>query len=29
VDIIGQPLDQMQMQYIARQIKGWTTYLGW
>jgi hypothetical protein len=28
-DIIGQPLDQIQMQYIARQIKGWTTYLGW
>jgi cellobiose-specific phosphotransferase system component IIB len=28
-DIIGQPLDQIQMQYIAREIKGWTTYLGW
>jgi hypothetical protein len=28
-DIIGQPLDQIQMQYIARQIKSWTTYLGW
>jgi hypothetical protein len=28
-DIIGQPLDQIQMQYIAGQIKGWTTYLGW
>jgi hypothetical protein len=28
-EIIGQPLDQAQMKYISRQIKGWTTYLGW
>lgn len=28
-EIIGQPFDQAQMRYISRQIKGWTTYLGW
>jgi hypothetical protein len=28
-EIIGQSLDQAQMKYISRQIKGWTTYLGW
>ena len=28
-EITGQRLDQAQMKYISRQIKGWTTYLGW
>jgi hypothetical protein len=29
VEIVGQSFDQGQMEYITRQIKGWTTYLGW
>jgi hypothetical protein len=29
VEIAGQSFDQRQMEYIARQIKGWTTFLGW
>lgn len=28
-EIVGQTFDQLQMAYIVRQIKGWTTYLGW
>jgi len=28
-DIVGQSFDQVQKEYIARQIQGWTTYLGW
>ena len=28
-DIVGQSFDQAQKEYIARQIQGWTTYLGW
>ncbi len=29
VEIIGQALDDSQAEYIAKTIKGWTTYLGW
>ncbi len=29
VDIVGQTFDQVQKDYIARQIQGWTSYLGW
>jgi hypothetical protein len=29
VDIVGQALDESQADYIAKTIKGWTTYLGW
>ncbi|MBF7073869.1 DUF3530 family protein [Glaciecola sp. MH2013] len=28
-DIIGQPMDDRQAEYVAKLIKGWTTYLGW
>ncbi len=28
-EVVGQTLDQAQMEYIARLLKGWTTYLGW
>ncbi|MDT0628660.1 DUF3530 family protein [Alteromonas sp. W364] len=29
VEIVGQELDASQADYIAKTIKGWTTYLGW
>ena len=29
VEVIGQPIDEVQSEYIARTIKGWTSYLGW
>jgi hypothetical protein len=29
VEIVGQSFDQRQMEYISRQIIGWTAYLGW
>jgi|GEM_PF-2452455 len=28
-DIVGQTFDQVQKNYVARQIEGWTSYLGW
>ena len=28
-DIVGQAFDQVQKDYVARQIQGWTNYLGW
>lgn len=28
-DIVGQTFDQVQKDYVARQIQGWTSYLGW
>jgi hypothetical protein len=28
-EVIGQSFDHTQMDYISREIKGWTTYLGW
>lgn len=28
-DIIGQTFDKVQKDYVARQIQGWTNYLGW
>lgn len=28
-EIVGQTFDQVQKDYVARQIQGWTRYLGW